>query len=604
MELTEETLTMGAAADNSSGEHKFEHDIMADSKPTVEQLTPSASAAESEPRPRLHAKTFFAVAAVCLIYFAQLTVLLVNTPGLCGNFPLTVFLQQGVTIAGHFNESGKVSWLTAPITILTVVMCPVVSQACDYFGRKWFLTLLTFLGAVGCVIVSRATTMNMAIAGMGVVGISFGTQPLLHAVVSEVLPRRWRGYGQGAAAACNSLGCVLGLIVGAVLNRTNDPTKEGFRYYFYMGMAVHVLASLLCLVGYNPPPTQKQREYSGRTMDKLKMLDWVGYVLMAAGLTIFCLALSWSQNPYPWSDPHVCATFAVGIAFMVALVVYETYFKKDGMFDHGLFSMNRNYAICLFCVFTDGIAFFAANIYFAFEVNVVYETDALLINTNFVVCFVSVVVGAMLTGLWCAKFRSGRWITVAALTLMVIFFAVMAKTDQSTRQAVWGYPVLLGFALGMSITSIVTLAQLSTPVGLIALASGLIISIRSVGATVGIAIYNALFVAELAHMGENIANAIIPMGLNPEDVGAFIGALNTRNETAIVMIPNVTGPMIEAGVDALVNTYLSGFHHVWIAGACFAAVAAISACFLYDPVKEFNFHVDAPMEETNEKDVI
>ena len=56
------------------------------------------------------------------------------------------------------------------------------------------------------------------------------------------------------------------------------------------------------------------------------------------------------------------------MAFVVALVVYETWFTKEGMFHHGLFQMGRNYAICLFCVFTDGISFFAANLYFAFEV--------------------------------------------------------------------------------------------------------------------------------------------------------------------------------------------------------------------------------------------
>jgi len=244
----------------------------------------------------------------------------------------------------------------------------MVSQACDFWGRKWFLTLLVFCGAIGSLIVAQAKSMGMVIAGVSIVGVSFGNQPLLHAVVSEVLPRRWRGYGQGACAAANSLGCILGLVVGAALNRTNDPTKEGFRNYFYMTMAIHIVAGLLTLVGYNPPPTTKQKEYRGRTMDKLKKLDWAGFVLLAAGLTLFCLGLSFSQNPYPWTDPHVCATFAVGMAFVVALVVYETWFTKEGMFHHGLFQMGRNYAICLFCVFTDGISFFAANLYFAFEV--------------------------------------------------------------------------------------------------------------------------------------------------------------------------------------------------------------------------------------------
>lgn len=244
----------------------------------------------------------------------------------------------------------------------------MVSQAADYWGRKWFLVSLTLFGAIGSVIVSRATSMNMAIAGFTVTGIAFGVQPLLHTVSSEVLPRRWRAWGQAADMISNGLGTITGLLVGGALNRTNNPAANGFRNYFLMAMAFYIFGALLTAVTYNPPPTEKQREFTGQTMEKLKKLDWVGYFLLAAGLVLFCIGLSWSHTPYPWSDAHVSATFAVGLAFAVGLVVYETWFKKDGMFHHGLFTKNRNFALALFCVFAEGVAFFAANTYFAFQV--------------------------------------------------------------------------------------------------------------------------------------------------------------------------------------------------------------------------------------------
>jgi len=67
------------AADSSSAEQKFEHDIMSDSKPTVEKVSPTPSATadadEDERNVKLSTKTIMAVTAVCLIYFAQLTIL-------------------------------------------------------------------------------------------------------------------------------------------------------------------------------------------------------------------------------------------------------------------------------------------------------------------------------------------------------------------------------------------------------------------------------------------------------------------------------------------------------------------------------------------------
>jgi len=48
--------------------------------------------------------------------------------------------------------------------------------------------------------------------------------------------------------------------------------------------------------------------------------------------------------------------------------------------------------------------------------------------------------------------------------------------------------VLLGTALGLSLVSLITAAQLSTPPELIAITSGLVIGIRSLGGSVGLAI--------------------------------------------------------------------------------------------------------------------
>lgn len=210
-------------------------------------------------------------------------------------------------------------------------------------------------------------------------------------------------------------------------------------------------------------------------------------------------------------------------------------------------------------------------------------------------------IGAVLTGVYCAITRKVRWITVLAFLIFIAFFAAMSTTDRTTSTPVIGYPVLMGFALGMTLTTLVTVAQLSTPPELIAIASGLIISVRSLGGTIGIAIYNALFTDQMGHMGDNIAKAVIPKGLSPDALPAFIGALNAHNETALVAIPGVTPEIIGAGANALLDTYALGFRYVWIAASCFVAIACIVAAFLYDPEKEFNMHVDAPMEKEEDR---
>ena len=70
----------------------------------------------------------------------------------------------------------------------------------------------------------------------------------------------------------------------------------------------------------------------------------------------------------------------VGAVFVIALIVYEWKFKKDGMVHHGLFSRNRNFALALCCIFIEGLAFFAANGFFPYQVAVVYETSSMRVS--------------------------------------------------------------------------------------------------------------------------------------------------------------------------------------------------------------------------------
>jgi hypothetical protein len=326
--------------------------------------------------------------------------------------------------------------------------------------------------------------MNMAIAGEVVAGISYGAQPLLHAVASEVLPRRHRPFAQAADNVAAALGGLVGLLVGGAMTRNGN--SAGFRNYWYLSTAIYLVATVLCFILYNPPPQPSQLGLTNR--EKLKKLDWIGYLLLASGLVLFCIGLSWSQNPYEWTNAHILAPFLIGVALIVCLAVYETKFKKDGMLHHGLFSSGWNFPIALVCVFVEGLSFFAANNYFAFEVAIMYETDPLRTGIRYGINFILYAISAVLAGAFCSKTKVVRFPTVISFCFILLFFILMATANPGTSKAVWGYPMFLGVGLGTCLCALVTAAQLSTPRELIAITSGLMISMRSFGGAVGIAI--------------------------------------------------------------------------------------------------------------------
>lgn len=374
-------------------------------------------------------------------------------------------------------------WLSASITTLTVVLGLPISQAADYWGRRWFLIILTLFGAAGSTIVARATSINMAIAGEVVSGVAFGVQPLLHAIMSEVVPRQWRPYGQAVSTVSSGLGGLTGLLLAGVMTRNGY--HEGFRNFSHTTTGLYAISVILCYFAYTPPVRLSQMGLSN--WEKLCKLDWIGYILFFSGLVTFSMGLSWSMNPFSWTDAHVTATLVIGLALMACTAIYETRFKKDGMFHHGLFSKGWNFVLALECVFIDGVAYIAMNSYFSFQVNVLYEPDPLRANIRYGVGYIVCTIVACIGGFFCATTKTVRIPIMFAFSLMTVFFICMATTTTGSSTAVWVYPIFFGAGIGISLGPLMSVAQLCTPKELLTITTGLMISIRAFGGSIALA---------------------------------------------------------------------------------------------------------------------
>lgn len=348
--------------------------------------------------------------ALCLQYFVQLY----NVVG-SGAFSRN--------IAAAIGGASETVWLSQAIVIVTVVLGPPASQAADYFGRKWFLVSAGVFGFVGSLILSRANSMSQAIGGQVVSSILYIAQPILTAVSSEILPRKFRPVVQAGLNGAGALGGIVGLLGGSALT-TNH--LYGWRTYFYIGAALMGVSAIIIALLYNPPPRPLQKSLT--LQEKLARLDWVAYFLLAAGLSLFVMGLSWAYNPYPWSDAHVLAPLIVGACIFIALIVHQTWLKRDGLVHHDLFKKDRNFAVSLGCFFVDGMIFWAANNYFAYEVSILYETNAMLVVLHFAIAFFTAIAAAISVGVISTFTKAVREPIVASFIMFTIFFGKSCRS--------------------------------------------------------------------------------------------------------------------------------------------------------------------------------
>jgi predicted MFS family arabinose efflux permease len=106
-----------------------------------------------------------------------------------------IYFVQVIHVAGNgllstaitsvVGGGNKATWLVSTTAITAAALGPPVSQASDYWGRKWFAVSFTVLGAVGCLIASRANSFGVLIAGQSIGSLALGAQPLAHAIPSE-----------------------------------------------------------------------------------------------------------------------------------------------------------------------------------------------------------------------------------------------------------------------------------------------------------------------------------------------------------------------------------------------------------------------------------
>jgi hypothetical protein len=77
------------------------------------------------------------------------------------------------------------------------------------------------------------------------------------------------------------------------------------------------------------------------------------------------------------------------------------------------------------------------------------------------------------------------------------------------------------------------------------------------------------------NLGSGIAAAVLPLGLSPDDLPKFIGALASQDMATLQQISGVDSDIIGAAVLALKQANITSFQCVWIFAAVLAFVAAI-----------------------------
>ncbi|CAD6587649.1 MAG: hypothetical protein CYPHOPRED_003982 [Cyphobasidiales sp. Tagirdzhanova-0007] len=408
-------------------------------------------------------------------------------------------------------------WLANSTAIVTAVLAPPIALMSDIHGRKWILIFGLGCGWIGCIVSATANSILIVIGGAVITGMGGAVQPLLGAIVSEIIPRRYRPLAQAATNTAAGIGTLLAIFApGAII--TYSGAKDPWRYIF-------VIPAILYFISF------------------------------------------------------------VGFIFLYSLM------------HHALFSRSRNFALGLFLLFIEGLIFSAFNVWTPQEIARVWESNTFLLGCRIAAYGAPIPLFTPLAGWLAFKFQEARYLTALGFALYLIGCIGMATATVGSKYASIGYEIIAGAGSGFPLMLMFTFIQLSVPPELLGLATALGAVMRGVGTAVGVSALGAIFYAKVdTKLIDNVAEAVIPLGLAPRYVGLLIEALQLNDIAALRGIPGFKPQMVPAALAAAKIAYSASFRNIWFL-AIALSVCAIGLSLAIAPIRPMmTQHIDAPAE--------
>lgn len=449
------------------------------------------------------------------------------------------------TIVEEFNAFDALSWIVTAYLLTTTITVPIAGKLSDIFGRRTMLLIGVAIFGVGSLLSGMAGNVEQLIAWRAFQGIGGGIITAnAFTIIGDLFAARERGRWQGLFGAVFGLSSVIGPLLGGWL--TDGHTIFGlttdWRWTFYINVPVGIVTFILIAL-YCPALRH----------DKKPVIDYVGAALLTVALGTLVLAVDNTEAIFKDIMDTVgldlvglrVIMFSI-VAAAVAAFVWVERRAKEPIIPLSFFR-NRNFVLIMGIATLFGAAFMGSILYLTQFNQQVFQATP----TESGLMLLPMIVGLMVTSITSGQIisRTGRYKIfmqggIVLATLMVFALTFLTPETPYLYEAL--VMTFLGAGLGVVMPVMNLAVQNEFAQSEIGVATSSSQLFRSLGSTVGIAVFGAMLTAGLTAGLTNIQNDTYVQSLKQNPTASQIGNLDDSNTLLNLNMPDTRGKITDS----------------------------------------------------------